>query len=293
MFDPKYFITFMIAIIPALIWAALFMKKHGENKWLVFLTFIGGIFAAQLILLYKGYWDTSINLIFAKVTLVDFRSNISSMFVSTVLAAFVTFMGIGAMEEFFKFGVMKLINKSFFRSIDDVIMFAIVSALGFSFYENMVYFNNHWGLINAQAFAVLAVSRVTIVTMVHMLCSGVLGYFFGHAYFASPILRLEHAQKKRHQVLIFFKSILHMRKSHLYHDEMITIGLVLAMLLHAVYDFVLSSTVNLSPALITGTVILYFFGGYYLLVYLIRRKKTKLQLGLLLNAEELSDGKEE
>ncbi|MBN2306728.1 PrsW family intramembrane metalloprotease [Candidatus Peregrinibacteria bacterium] len=283
MFDPKYSITFLIAIIPALIWAALFMKKHKENKWLVLLTFTGGIFAAQLILLYKGYWDTSINLIFAKITLVDFRSNISSIFISTVLAAFVTFMGIGAMEEFFKFGVMKLINKSFFRSIDDVITLAIVSALGFSFYENMIYFNSQWGTMNIQTFAMLAVSRVTIVTMVHMLCSGVLGYFFGHAYFASPILRLEHVQKKRHPMLIFFKNLLHMKKSHLYQNEMITIGLVLAMLLHAIYDFVLSSTINLSPVLIAGTILLYFFGGYYFLSYLIKRKESKLQLGLLLN----------
>ena len=239
MFDPKYFITFLIAIVPALIWTALFLKKHRENKWVVFFTFLGGIFAAQLILLYKGYWDSSLNLIFAKVTLIDFRSNISSMFVSTALAAFVTFMGVGAMEEFFKFGVMKMLNKNFFRSIDDVINLAIISALGFSFYENMLYFNVQWGNMNTHAFIMLAISRVTIVTMVHMLCSGVLGYYFGHAYFASPILRLQHVQKKRHPVLVFFKDLLHMRKSHLYHNEMATIGLVLAMLLHAIYDFIL------------------------------------------------------
>ncbi len=287
MFDPKYFITFILAIIPALIWAALFMKKHKENRWLVFFTFLGGIFAAQLILLYKGYWDSSINLIFAKVTLVDFRSNISSMFVSTVLAAFVTFMGIGAMEEFFKFGVMKLIGKHFFRSIDDVISLAIISALGFSFYENMIYLNGQWGVLSTNGFIMLALTRATIVTMVHVLCSGVLGYYFGLAYFASPVLRLEHAEKKHHPVLVFFKNILHMKKSHLYHNEMITIGLVTAMLLHAVYDFVLSSTINLSPLMISGTILVYFFGGYYYLSYLIRQQKNKLQLGLLL--KEISD----
>lgn len=287
MFDSKYFITFLIAIVPALIWAALFSKKHRESKWLIFFTFLGGIFAAQLILLYKGYWDTTINLIFAKVTLVDFRSNISSMFISTVLAAFVTFMGVGAMEEFFKFGVMKLINKNFFRSIDDVISLAIISALGFSFYENMIYLNGQWGTLSTSGFLMLALSRATIVTMVHMLCSGVLGYYFGLAYFASPILRLEHAEKKRHPILLFFKNLLHMKKSHLYRNEMITIGLVSAMLLHAVYDFVLSSTINLSPMLISGTILLYFFGGYYFLSYLIRRKEARLQLGLLLN--EISD----
>lgn len=283
MFDPKYIASFLIAIVPALIWAALFLKKHRENKWLVFFTFLGGILAAQLILLYKGYWDSTINLIFAKVTLVDFRSNISSLIVNTVLAGFVTFLGIGAMEEFSKFWIMKAINKDYFRSIDDVIGLAIISALGFSFYENMIYFNSQWSSLTVSGFLLVALSRVTIVTMVHMLCSGVLGYYFGLAHFASPILRLEHAEKKRHPVLIFFKNLLHMKKSHLYHNEMMTIGLIAAMFLHAIYDFILSSTVNLNSVLISGTVLIYFFGGYYFLSYLMKRKRSKLQLGLLLN----------
>jgi RsiW-degrading membrane proteinase PrsW (M82 family) len=193
------------------------------------------------------------------------------------------------MEEFFKFGVMKVINKHFFRSIDDVIGLAIISALGFSFYENMIYFNSQWGTLSTSSFVLLALSRVTIVTMVHMLCSGVLGYYFGLAYFASPILRLEHAEKKRHPILMFLKNLLHMKKSHLYHNEMMAIGLVLAMLLHAMYDFVLSSTINLSPALISGTILIYFFGGYYFLSYLMKRKESKLQLGLLLNSYETVD----
>lgn len=282
MFNPKYFITFLIAIIPALIWGVLFLKKHAQSRWLVFLTFVGGIFAAQLILLYKGYWDTTINLIFAKVTLVDFRSNISEIFVNTLLAAVMTFLGVGAMEEFFKFWVMKAINKQFFRSIDDVISLSIITALGFSFYENMIYFNNQWGTVPLHGFLLLAASRVTIVTMVHMLCSGVLGYYFGLAHFASPILRIQHREKKRHPVLVFFKNLLHMKKSHLYHNEMMTIGLVLAMALHALYDFILSSTVNLNSLLVSLTVLFYFFGGYYFLSWLMKRKEARLELGLLL-----------
>lgn len=282
MFNPKYFVTFLVAIIPALIWAALFLKRHKGNQWLVLLTFIGGIFAAQLILLYKGYWNTTINLIFAKVTLVDFRSNISSIIVNTLLATMMTFLGVGAMEEFFKFWVMKAINKDFFRSIDDVISLSIICALGFSFYENMIFFNSQWEVLNLTGFFLLALSRVTIVTMVHMLCSGVLGYYFGLAHFASPILRIEHREKKRHPILVFFKNLLHMKKAHLYRNEMMAIGLVTAMVLHAIYDFILSSTANLNSLFISATVLLYFFGGYYFLLYLMKRKESKLELGLLL-----------
>lgn len=277
----KYFITFLLAIIPAAVWMLVFLRKHGVNRWLIFFTFMGGILAAQLILLYKGYWDSTLNLIFVKVSLVDFRSSIDSLIVNTVLAAFVTFLGIGAMEEFFKFWIMKAVNKNYFRSIDDVIMLAIASALGFSFYENMIYFNAQWGNLPSTSFALLVVSRVTIVTMVHMLCSGVLGYYFGLAHFASPMLRLEHQEKRRHPALVFFKNLLHMKKSHIFHDEMMVIGLLLAMLLHAVYDFVLSSIVNLNPLVVSGTVVLYFFGGYYFLNYLMKKKESRLQLGLI------------
>lgn len=283
MFDTKYLITFLLALIPSLIWASLFLKKHSENKWLVFFTFMGGVFAAQLILLYKGYWDSTINLLFAKVTLVDFRGNISSLIVNTALASFVTFLGIGAMEEFSKFWVMKFISRDFFRSIDDVISLAIISALGFSFYENFIYFNGQWANLTTNGFLLLVASRVTIVTMVHMLCSGVLGYYFGLAHFASPILRMEHAERKQHPVLAFLNRVLNLKKSVMYHNEMMTIGLISAMFLHAMYDFILSSTANLNSIFISATVLLYFFGGYYFLSYLIRQRRSKLELGLLLN----------
>ena len=286
MIDPKYIINFLIAIIPAAIWMLLFLRRHKENRWLVFFTFIGGILAAQLILLYKGYWDNTINLIFVKVSLVDFRSNIETLVVNGALAAFVTFLGIGAMEEFSKFWIMKAINRSFFRSIDDVIALAIVSALGFSFYENMIYFNAQWGNLEQGAFALLVISRVTIVTMVHMLCSGVLGYYFGMAHFASPLLRIQHAERKRHPILVFLKNLLHMRKSHLFHNEMMALGLLLAMVLHAIYDFVLSSTVAISSWVISGTILVYFFGGYYFLNYLMKKKETQLELGLITNNTE-------
>ncbi len=288
MLDIKYIIVFLIAIIPAIIWIYLFLSKHKENKWAVFFTFIGGILAAQLILLYKGYWDNTLNLIFFKVSLVDFRSNIEELIINGFLAAIVTFLSIGAMEEFAKFWIMKIINKPFFKSIDDVIELAIISALGFAFYENVIYFLSQWGKLTSQAFFLLAVSRVTIVTMVHMLCSGILGYYFGLALFAAPILKIEHMKKKRHPVLKFFKTVFHLRTTHLFRDEMMVLGLILAMVLHALYDFILSSTINISPILITLTVMLYFFGGYWFLGHLLKRKEDKLELGQITN-KKISD----
>lgn len=250
---------------------------------MVFFTFVGGILAAQLILLYKGNWDQTINFLFFELNLIDFRSSISSLFTDAVWGGLFVFLGIAMMEEFSKFIIMRSLNKNHFRSIDDVIGLAIVSALGFSFYENMVYFNAQWGSLAGGDYALFVISRITIVTMVHMLSSGVLGYYFGLAHFASPVLRLQHKEKKRHPITDFIKSILYMRSSDVFRDEMMAIGLILAITLHAAYNFILSSLIDFSPIIVAIILALYFFGGYALLTYLIKKKESRVEMGLIMD----------
>lgn len=279
----KHIIVFLLAIIPAAIWLYIFWKKHHESKWLIALVFVGGMIAAKLILIYQGYWDETINLIFFKVNPVDFRENIQNLFSKNpVLALFLSFVGVGVMEEFLKFWIMKFLGHRFFKSIDDVIELAIISALGFAFYENIVYFTAHWGSLSAGTFTAFAMFRVTIVTMVHVLCSGVLGYYFGMAFFASPMLKIQYMKRKTHPVLQFLKRVLHLKRSMIYHDEMLVIGLVAAMVLHAIYDFVLTINVKLiGIPLHIPIMLLYFFGGFWLLNKLLKRKDFNLKLGLV------------
>ncbi|MFH1012303.1 MAG: PrsW family glutamic-type intramembrane protease [Candidatus Peregrinibacteria bacterium] len=276
-------IVFIIAIIPAFIWLYLFLRKHHENKWLVILTFIGGMVAAKLLATYQEYWNTTINFIFFKVSLVDFRSNLSALITNALLATFVIFLGVGVMEEFIKFWIMRFINKNFFRSIDDVIELAIISALGFAFFENILYFINQWEQLSVAGFFMFALFRVTIVTMVHVLCSGILGYYYGMAFFASPMLQIHKMkQHKVHPVMGFFKRVLHFKKSQMYHDEMMLIGLVVAMFTHAMYDFVLSLEFSiLGMPLYLPVMLLYFFGGYWYLSRLFMQKDLDLKLGLV------------
>lgn len=279
----KPLIVFLIAIIPAIIWLYLFLRQHVENKWLVVLTFIGGMVAAKLILVYQGYWDQSINFIFFKVDPVDFKQNIETLFSSKpMMALFLSFIGVGVIEEYAKFWIMRLIDHNFFKSIDDVIELAIISALGFAFFENIIYFTIHWGELSAGNFFAFAVMRVTVVTMVHVLCSGILGYYYGMAFFASPVLKIQHMKKRRHPILQFLKRVLHLQKSHVYHDEMFVIGLVLSMVIHGLYDFLL--TINISVAgipLVVPIMFAYFFGGFLLLNALLKKKDLNLKLGLV------------
>lgn len=279
----KTLLVFIIAIIPALIWLYIFLRKHHENKVLVVLTFIGGMIAAKLILVYQGYWDETINLIFFKVDPIDFKNNIESLFSSSpIMALFLSFVGVGVIEEYAKFWIMKLIDHGFFKSIDDVIELAIVSALGFAFFENIIYFTAHIDNLSTGSFFVFALMRVTVVTMVHILCSGILGYYYGMAFFSSPMLKIQHMKKKRHPVLQFLKRVLHLKKSHVYHDEMFLIGLVLSMGIHGFYNFILTININIvGIPLFLPMIFIYFFGGYWFLSMLLRRKNLNLKLGLV------------
>lgn len=282
MLSLKAIIVFVTAIIPALIWLYTFFKEHRLSKWLMVAVFVGGMIAAKIILVYQGYWDETVNLIFFKVSLVDFRSNIEGLIAHTVLATFFTFLGVGAMEEYLKFWIMRLIGKNWFQSIDDVIHLAIVSALGFAFLENLLYFSANWDKMNVAGFFVFALMRVTVVTMVHMLCSGILGYYYGMAFFASPMLKIQYVKKKTHPIIFFFKKLLHSRGASIYYDEMYSIGLVLSMLVHAIYDFFF--TIEFKILGIPATIpilFLYLFGGYWFLMRLLRRKDFNLKLGLV------------
>ena len=279
----KPIIVFLLAIIPAIVWLYLFLRRHHENKWLVALTFIGGMLAARLILVYQGYWDQTINLIFFHVQPTNFAENIKTLLGSRpMLALFLSFVGVGVIEEYGKFWIMRLINHRFFKSIDDVIELAIIAALGFAFLENIIYFSQNWGQISAGGFFVFALIRVTIVTMVHILCSGILGYYYGMAFFASPMLKIQHMKRKRHPVLQFLKKVLHLKKSHMYHDEMMIIGLVLSMGIHALYDFLLTINIKLlGIPLVVPIMFLYFFGGFWLLTRLLKKKEDNLKFGLV------------
>jgi RsiW-degrading membrane proteinase PrsW (M82 family) len=279
----KHIIVFLLAVIPAAIWLYLFWSKHRADKRLMALVFAGGMVAAKLILIYQGYWDKTINLIFFKVNPVDFSMNIKDIFSSSpVLALFLSFVGVGVMEEFLKFWIMKFIGRRFFKSIDDVIMLAIVSALGFAFYENIIYFIIQWDALSTGDFAKFAMLRVTVTTMLHVLCSGILGYYFGMAYYASPMLKIQYMKRKRHPVLQFLKDALYIKKSFMYHNEMMALGLIFAMGLHAIYDFVMKiNIVFIRIPLSIPIMLIYFFGGFWLLSRLFRIKDFNLKLGLV------------
>ena len=74
-----------------------------------------------------------------------------------------------------------------------------MAALGFAFTENILYFYNIWITKGVEDLFVSFLYRSSFSTFAHLLFSGVLGYYYGMAHFAKPILQ-EEMMKKRNLI---------------------------------------------------------------------------------------------
>lgn len=155
-------------------------------------------------------------------------------------AFFQAFVVAALVEEGIKFLLIRSImfRMSAFDEVTDGIVYTIAAGLGFAFFENIAY-----GLQNYGNIWVLLLRAVTAVPL-HCLASGLMGYFLGLAW------------KDR-------------RKSGL-------AGLILAIIVHGLYDFVLFSPTR-SPFWILALLPV----GYLLLGQMFRNaQKRDVQVGL-------------
>ena len=243
----------LLAALPVAVWMAAFGLFRRQRLLPVLAVFAGGSVAGCFILAYQYFWGTQFNFIFFSVQPQDFSSVIRGTdLLSPLLASLFVYLSVGFLEEYGKHLVVRFSPRKLFTCVDDVIDFSIVAALGFSFLENIGYFliaaNNGGG---TDLFALFVV-RSLFVMFVHILCSGVYGYFYGLGYFATPLLEKQHAGARWRLFLPnILHKIFHFRKERVFADEMATFGLLCSMILHGLYDFLLH--INLSLGRIGST----------------------------------------
>ena len=145
--------------------------------------------------------------------------------------------------------------------------------------------------------------RSIITNMVHISCSGILGYFYGLAFFAKPVLEDDRAHGKRHAIVMMTRKLLKMRRVNVFRDQMMFMGLFWAISLHAAFD-ILVSLPEILPGhpqtigQLTGTggflsnislimipALTYVVGGWFLLMHLFKRKAGIKEYGYKLREE--------
>lgn len=270
----RLLLTILLASVPALIWGYIFYKKDPVYRPKAKETFLLGMVSVLPILLYKWSWNY-----FPQINIFTYTNALQTdlfdftPYLFLPLGTVIAFSFVGVIEEYMKHHVVKTIDRGFFRNIDDAIEFSIISALGFAFVENVLYFYYIW---TYQGFEILMVSfvfRSIFSTFAHVLFSGIYGYFYGIAYFADPIWS-EEVQKKRHPVFDFLHMIFHFKRNRVFATEKVSEGLALAVILHGIFNIMLE--MNLTIFMIPFLVF-----GYSFLDYLFKRKENLKAYGYL------------
>lgn len=311
-----------VAIVPVVIWCALFLSYHVQRLSVVVLAFFAGMLSTAPILFYDALQRHSIELNFFLFKIVPLNfSGSANDFVAggllssptgtsaTIIATLITYLIVGIIEEASKYWVLRHSSDSFFRSIDDVLQLAIVVAIGFAFAENLE--NPHYFIGFVQNYLITpqqpmwtpflgnVIGRSILTNMVHILSTGVLGYFFGLAFFASPLLRKQFADGNRHPVIAFVHRLLSLPIESVFYRYNIIRGLLCAFVIHGIFDFIVSlpdvlpgrpttlgavlgqssdSVLHAVPLTLIPS-ILYVVGGLWLLGYLFQRQEDMKEFG--------------
>lgn len=192
-----------ISFIPPILWLLFYLRedrKHPEPKHLLIATFFGGIGAALLS-------------IFVELFLLgDIRNArggvLTDLFPGVFGNVFVIFLVVAAVEEYIKYLSVKglIVGRPEFDEPIDAMIYMMTAALGFAAIENVL-FNIPLFQADFASGVTLAANRFIGANLLHALSSGIVGYFLAHSYF------LPH---RRH---------------------FIAIGIVLASLLHAFFNY--------------------------------------------------------
>ena len=267
--------SIILASIPAVVWGYVFYKKNPEKRSMTAIAFIAGALAVFPILLYKFSWQ-----FFPWMNAFRFANNYSNDIIGfsnaiiLPLSVIITFMIVGVIEELMKMFSVKTIDEDEIKNIDDSVEFFILAALGFSFTENILYFYNIWITQGTSNLLLPFLFRSSFSTFAHLLFSGILGYYYGIAHFASPILQQE-IRENRHHLIIFLHKIFSFRSEKMFYQEKLFEGLLLAVGLHALFNIFLEMS-------LTFMIIPFLFGGYLTLNYLFDKKENHKNYGKLL-----------
>lgn len=314
------------ALLPAAIWCSLFLKYHAERRSTVLLMFFAGVLSTIPILFYDALVRHGVELHFFLIRIVpeSFHRTASDFVYSTLgvergltgtlLASFVAFLIVGVIEEVSKFWVLRRSGQGIFSSIDDVLQLSIIVAVGFSFAENIVnpvYFQGFVAEYLIQpdhpdiiGFLSGILGRSVLTSMVHIVATGVTGYFLGLAIFAHPYLIEQRAAGRKHRITHRIARWLRMNDEKIFRVEMITTGLLSAILLHAIFNMLVTlpdllpgnprslgdllgssfTPFRLVPLLLVPA-LLYVVGGFWFLTSLFLRKQNMEERGHLVTEE--------
>ncbi len=195
-------LNIFLAVIPGTIWLLYFLRKDVMPEP-----------TRQILKIFILGFLVSIPTAFFELWMLKGLMLLSLSEIVFLLVKFILIIGL--VEEMFKYFVVRfgILNSSHIDEPVDIPLYMIISALGFATAENLfVFFSQGSSLLSDHLL--LSLSRFIGATLLHALCSGIIGYF----------LALSFCQKKFRHTITFF-------------------GFSLAIILHGLFDFFLESSI--------------------------------------------------
>jgi len=254
-----------IAAIPAAIWAYLFLKETSISKFHLIMLFIIGILTAPTLLGIQYLWQ--IYPTFNLGMLIETKIEQINIMYATLFILF------GAMEEIIKHLAVRIIDKRTLAitTINNALRLSILAALGFSFAENIYYLYQLWGSLSVGEMTGVFIFRSGFTTCAHMIFSGIFGYYFGISKFAIDITKQQRVSGKTDLSTRIIAKLFATPIPHAHREKTILKGLLIAVLMHATYNFLLQFNVMIP-------VMLFVVLGYLFLRYLLNKKTGHLVL---------------
>ncbi len=165
-----------------------------------------------------------------------------------------TILFLTIIEEYIKHLIVRFVDDKQIKDIDDAITFSVMVGLAFALIETFIY------VLKGMPMN-LVVYRGLLSIPVHVIASGIFGYYYGQARFARRILKHNHTEKVYHLALKWFHKVITLNRSTVYEEEKMIEGLALATLFHGSANilFELNLAFMVIPFIVFGLLLLSYF----------------------------------
>lgn len=255
----------VLAIVPVGIWIYILFKDKNHDKKILTLIFSSGILAVLIVLGLQYFW------IYYPET--DPFAWLNRTIQDPTYYYVGLFIIVGILEEIFKQWTLRAVDRKtiLVQTINDSIRFSLAAALGFAFAENILYFYNTITEAPIQVVVQTFVFRSLFTACAHMVFSGIFGYFYGIAKFTIDITKNAEWQKNIPLGVRFMSRLFRIPYAQAFREYKILQGLAVAIILHAIFNYVLQMNYILPAVILVGV-------GYWYLRVLLNRKAGNLIL---------------
>ncbi len=273
-FEPLYLVYGGLALLPAIIWLVVLYSKQSNKKYQILIFLLGTLTVIPIFL---------IQYLFTLVPQIDLVTFANEHVTNPHLNFLILYAWVAVTEEIVKQWMIRYLDSKFLivQTINDSIQYSLVSALGFSFAENIFYFYQIGTQAGIAPLLVAYFFRSIFTTCGHLVFSGFFGYFYGIAKFSISIVEHSNLQGKKMWFSRLIGRVLNISRIQAYQETTILKGLFTAIIVHMIFNYSLEMNNYTGNSLFIG-----FAAIFIIVCYLILRKILKHRAGSLILIEE-------